>query len=112
MIVPMSAFGSDVRLAGEAIWKVLAASLVLGAGLPAIFALGIRSLAWGTGGEAEAGPADRSAAGHPAGKVVAGVLFLVVAYGIVSGILFIIAAGQGEVLDFSTVIPTFTEAKH
>jgi hypothetical protein len=102
----MTAFGHDVRLAGEALWRVLLASLVLGAGLPAIFALGIRSLAWGTGGEAEA---ERTAP-HPVGKVVAAILFLVVAYGVVSGILFVIATGRGEALDFSTVIPTFTEA--
>ncbi|MDH2414083.1 hypothetical protein [Nocardioides sp. CER19] len=102
----MTAFWDDVQLAGEAIWRVLLASLVLGAGLPAIFALGIRSLAWGTGGDAEVDHAP----GHPVGKVVAGFLFLLVAYGILSGLLFIIASGQGKTLDFSTVIPTFTEA--
>ncbi|MFT4262283.1 MAG: hypothetical protein QM572_02780 [Nocardioides sp.] len=106
-MIPLNAFTSDLQYAGDAIWKVLLASLVLGAGLPAIYALGIRSLAWGTGGDAE----TSHAAGNPAGKVVAAILFLVVAYGIVSGILFVIASGQGKALDFSTVIPTFTE-KH
>jgi hypothetical protein len=43
----------NVTLALQGAWKVLAASLILGAGLPIIFALGIRSLAWGSGGEAE-----------------------------------------------------------
>jgi len=104
----MSAFGHDLQFAGEAIWKVLLASLVLGAGLPAVFALGIRSLAWGTGGDAEVDHAP----GNPAGRVVAAILFLIVAYGIVSGILFVIAAGQGKALDFSTVIPTFAEPSH
>jgi hypothetical protein len=102
----MSAFWDDLQLAGEAIWKVLLASLVLGAGLPAVFALGIRSLAWGTGGDAEVDHAP----GHPAGKVVAGILFVLVGYGILTGLLFIIASGQGKTLDFSTVIPTFAEA--
>jgi hypothetical protein len=101
----VTAFWDDVQLAGEAIWKVLLASLVLGAGLPAIFALGIRSLAWGAGGDAEV---DHEP-GHPAGKVIAAILFLVVAYGVISGLLFIIATGQGKTLDFSTIIPTFSE---
>ncbi|WGL53592.1 hypothetical protein P5P86_07100 [Nocardioides sp. BP30] len=107
------AFGDDVRLAGEAIWKVLLASLVLGAGLPAVFALGIRSLAWGTGGDAEAGggTATAPAPGHPLGKVLAGILFLVVAYGIVAGLIFIIASGQGKDISFSHVIPTIVAHK-
>ena len=108
------AFGDDVRLAGEAIWKVLLASIVLGAGLPAIFALGIRSLAWGTGGAAR--PADGSGtariaatgSGNPVGKAVAAVLFLVVAYGIVAGLVFVIASGQGKDISFTHVIPTIT----
>jgi hypothetical protein len=103
----VNAFWDDMQLAGEAIWKVLLASLILGAGLPAIFALGIRSLAWGTGGEAEV---DHDAAPHPAGRIVAAILFLIVAYGIISGLLFIIATGQGKTIDFSHVIPTFSEA--
>jgi hypothetical protein len=102
MIVPLtSAFGEDVRFTFEAIWKVLLASLVLGAGLSAVFALGIRSLAWGAGGDAEVS----HQAGNPAGRVVAGLLFLVVLYGVVAGLLFIIASGQGKELTFSHVIP-------
>ena len=78
------AFGDDVRLAGEAIWKVLLASIVLGAGLPAVFALGIRSLAWGTGGAARSADGSGTAriaatgTGNPAGKVIAAILFLVI----------------------------------
>lgn len=106
MIAPMTAFGQDLQLAGEAIWKVLLVSLALGAGLPAVFALGIRSLAWGNGGELE-GERTR---GPVVGRVVAWLLFAVVAYGILAGLLFVIASGQGKTLDFSTVIPTFAEA--
>ena len=36
-----------VGFALEGAWKVLLASLILGAGLPTLFALGIRSLAYG-----------------------------------------------------------------
>jgi len=102
MITPLtSAFGEDVKFTVEAIWKVLLASLVLGAGLCAVFALGIRSLAWGAGGDAEVSHAQ----GNPAGRIVAGLLFLVVLYGVVAGLLFIIASGQGKELTFSHVIP-------
>ena len=36
----------------QAAWKVLVASLVLGAGIPALFALGVRLTATGAGGAA------------------------------------------------------------
>lgn len=106
MIVPLtSALGEDVRFTFEAIWKVLLASLVLGAGLSAVFALGIRSLAWGVGGDAEV--AERR--GNPAGRIIAGILFLIVLYGVVAGLLFIIASGQGKELTFSHIIPWIQE---
>ncbi|WP_017934145.1 hypothetical protein [Nocardioides sp. Iso805N] len=88
------AFGQDVRLALDALWKVLLASLILGAGLPAVFALAIRSLASGR---------------VIIGRAVAGVLLLVVAYGVVSGLLFIVASGQGKDVSFTHVIPQITE---
>ena len=72
----MSAVGYDLRFAVETIWKVGLASLVLGAGLPMLFAAGIRSLAWGAGGEAEVS----NARPNPIGKVLAAVIFLIVAY--------------------------------
>ena len=43
----------NLGFALEGAWKVLLASVILGAGLPALFALGIRSLAYGAGGDAE-----------------------------------------------------------
>lgn len=106
------AFGADVRMAGEAIWKVLLASVILGAGLPAIFALGIRSLAWGTGAAAtvDGGTATSASgprgSGNPLGRVIAGILFLAVAYAIAAGLVFIVASGQGKDISFSHVIPT------
>jgi hypothetical protein len=97
----------QVSLALEGAWKVLLVGLVLGAGLPAIFATGVRSLAWGVGGEAEVSHARP----NPLGRVVAALLFAVVAYAVISGILFVIASGQGKALDFSSVIPTFVDKK-
>ena len=43
----------NLGFALDGAWKVLLAGLVLGAGLPVLFALGIRSLAYGAGGDAE-----------------------------------------------------------
>jgi hypothetical protein len=88
-----NAFTQDVQLALDAIWKVLLVSVLLGAGLPAVFALAIRSLA-----------GDRLILG----RVVAGTLLLLVAYGVVCGLLFIVASGQGKDISFAHVIPTIS----
>lgn len=106
----MSAFNQDVKLAAEAIWKVLLASVILGAGLPAIFALGIRSLAWSSKGGVLVADGGESRGGNPAGKVIAAVLFLVIAYAIAAALVFIIASGQGKDISFSHVIPTIKAA--
>ena len=56
----------NLRFAVEAAWKVLLVGLVLGAGLPAVFAVGVRSLAWGAGGSAEvAVDSSRTRLGRP-----------------------------------------------
>ncbi|GAB4013472.1 hypothetical protein [Nocardioides ultimimeridianus] len=100
----MTAFGLDLRFAAEALWKVLVAGLVLGAGLPAVFAVGIRGLAMaGDGGTAADG--EVGSRPNPLGNVLAAVMFLVVAYGIVAGLLFIIASGQGKDLTFDHIVP-------
>jgi hypothetical protein len=39
---------------------------------------------------------------------VAGVLLLVVAYGVASGLLFIVASGQGKDISFAHVIPVIS----
>lgn len=97
----MSAVGYDLQFTGDAIWKVLVASLVLGAGLPVIFAVGIRALAWGAGGDAEVSRDE----GNPMGKVIAGILFLVVLYGIAAGIIYVIATGRGGDIRFVDGLP-------
>ena len=99
----MNAVNYDLKFAAETIWKVALASLILGAGLPILYASGIRSLAWGSGGDAEVA----SARPNPLGKVLAGLIFLIVAYAIVSGIVYIIATGKGSNYDitFQNFIP-------
>jgi hypothetical protein len=103
----MTAFGHDIKFTLEAIWKVLLASVILGAGLPAIFALGVRSLAWGTTEQQQAdGTVTLGGGGNPTGKVVAAILFLIVLYCVAAAIVFIIATGKGEDINFAHVIPT------
>lgn len=105
-----AAFGDDIRLAAEAIWKVLLVSILLGAGLPAVFALGIRALAWGTTAAVTAEQGGTSEAStHPLGKALAVLMFAVVAYAVVAGLIFIIATGQGKEISFAHIVPTITE---
>ena len=100
----------NLGFALEGAWKVLAAGLLLGAGLPVLFALGIRSLAYGAGGDAEAhGPGTRGPAAHPAGTVLGWVLFAVVLLGVLLGITFIVASGFGKALSFEHVYPSLVD---
>ena len=96
----------NLHFAVEAAWKVLLVGLILGAGLPAVFAVGVRSLAWGTGGAAEMAMDSKP---HPAGRVLAGVCFLVVLGGIVLGLTIILAAGQGKIVSFDQGYPTIVD---
>jgi hypothetical protein len=92
---------NNLGFALDGAWRVLLAGLVLGAGLPLLFALGIRSLAWGY-----AGPSPR-----PAGVVGGYALFAVVVLGVLLGITFIVATGAGKALSFDHIYPTIV-AKH
>jgi hypothetical protein len=83
-------------------WQVLLAGLVFGVGLPVVYALGIRSLAWSEGGDAEVTHAEP----HPLGKAVAGLCLLVVLAGVVLGITIIAAAGFGKAVSFEHGYPT------
>jgi hypothetical protein len=70
----------------EAILKVLAIGLVLGAGLPAVFAVGLVAFSNGSGGTHEDGT---TAAPNPALKALGLVLFAAVAAVVVIAILYI-----------------------
>ena len=93
---------NNIGLAFDGAWKVLVAGVLLGAGLPAIFALGISALAYGAGGDAEV---DHEA-GHPIGKVLAILCFALVVIGIALGITYIVATGFGKTLSFQNFYPT------
>jgi len=92
----------------DAAWKVLMVGLLLGAGLPALFALGVRSLAWGTGGEAEVHAEVVLPKPHPAGRAIAYLLFGIVLLAVALGIGYIVAHGFGMVITFNGIWPTFT----
>jgi hypothetical protein len=97
----------NLQFALEGAWKVLLAGLVLGAGLPILFALGIRSLAYGAGGEAEVSADGVTApTPKPIGTVLGWACFVIVVLFAVLGITYIVATGFGYVLDFSHVFPT------
>ena len=100
----------NLGFALEGAWKVLAASVILGAGLPLLFALGIRSLAYGAGGDAEVHESGaKGPAAHPAGTALGYALFAIVLLGVVLGITFIVASGFGKALNFSHIYPTIVD---
>ena len=101
---------SNVGFALEGAWKVLAAGLLLGAGLPLLFALGIRSLAHGAGGEAEVHEAGVTGPRpHPIGTVVGYTLFAIVVLGVLLGITFIVAGGFGKTISFEHIYPSIVD---
>ena len=103
---------NNLSLALQAAWKILLVGVVLGAGLPALFAAGVRSMAHGHGGEAEVHAAGTAApAAHPVGRVVAGLCFLTVLLAVLLGIAYIVATGFGKAVSFEHVYPTIVDKK-
>ena len=100
----------NLGFALDGAWRVLLAGLILGAGLPTLFGLGIRALAYGAGGDAEvhetgvSGPTP-----HPIGTVLGWVLFAIVLLVVLLGITFIVASGFGKALSFEHIIPTLVD---
>ncbi|GAA4976054.1 hypothetical protein [Actinoplanes utahensis] len=91
---------SSLQLALEGAWKVLAAGLILGAGLPALFAAGIRSLA--SGGQDQDQRRLR-------GTAVAYLCFGIVVVGVLLGLTYIVATGFGKTLTFDHAVPTLVD---
>jgi hypothetical protein len=92
----------NLQYAVDGAWRVLLVSLAFGAGLPLIFALGLRSAAWGAGGEAEVSRARP----HPLGWIAGAVLLLVVLAGVALGITIIAASGFGQSVSFEHGFPS------
>ncbi|MCB0905682.1 MAG: hypothetical protein KDB63_01010 [Nocardioidaceae bacterium] len=94
-----------IRLVLSAAWNVLWVGLLLGAGLPTLFAAGVRLLA----GPADTVTADGIAVQHDAPgwhKLLAWLCFAIVLYGVLVGILIIVGGGMGKVVEFHGVLPT------
>ena len=90
-------------------WIVLIMSLVLGAGLPVLYTVGLRVLAVGsvtgsTEGIVEGAPPRRP---NVLAKTLAVICFVVVLVGVLVGLSYIVAAGQGDKLSFDHIFPTF-----
>jgi len=85
----------QVLAALDATWRILLVGIVLGAGLPTLFALGVRTLAWADGGDLKENLAGTAHTKHPWGRVVAYALFTIVVLCILGSIAFIVASGFG-----------------
>lgn len=95
------------QLFGNAIGQVLLVSVLVGAGLPALFAFGIRALAHGAGGAAEVD----AAAPRPLMTTIAYVCFAIVVAVIAVGITIIVASGFGYRVSFDQLLPMLVK-KH
>lgn len=96
----------------EAAGQVVLVALLLGAGLPALFAAGVRSfaLARTAAGPASADTVDgRRGSGlpRPVLRTVGVLCFVLVVGSVVIGLAVIIATGFGHQLSFEHVVPTF-----
>jgi len=82
----------------DALWKIVVVGVLLGAGLPALFAIGLRALSpagsGDSGGSGGSGSGGSSASGANAvGKAIAVVCFAVVLAGIAWGVYKIVHPG-------------------
>jgi hypothetical protein len=95
-----------LQLFFDAAWKVLVAGLVLGAGIPALFAFGIRFTAVG----ASAGDGTATPSAPRAVPVALGWLcFTLAALAVALGITVIVASGFGKMVSFEHVFPTIVD---
>jgi hypothetical protein len=78
----------------QAIWEIIVVGLLAGAGLPAIFALGLRAL--GRPGKGHVTESDEElVGGNPAGIAIATVCIAIVLAAIGYGIYIIVISGHG-----------------
>lgn len=95
-----------ISLALDAVWKVLLVGLILGAGLPALFAVGVRGMAIGNGHEQADGTVHKP---NPLGNVIAAAAFLVVIVAIVLAVAMVVSSGYGYKMSFENIYPTFVK---
>ncbi|ALD11839.1 hypothetical protein [Clavibacter capsici] len=94
----------------SAVGQVAVVALLLGAGLPALFAVGVRSFALASPDTTGRSAASDGARGLPAPvlQAIGALCFAVVVLAVVAGLTLIIATGFGQSVSFEHVIPTFT----
>jgi hypothetical protein len=78
----------------SALWKILVFGLLAGAGLPALFAIGMVALSKGPKAQNAGGDSDVAVGGNPVGLVAAAFCFLVVLAAIGWGIYEIYQIGH------------------
>ena len=98
----------QVYAALDATWRILLVGLVLGAGLPTLFAVGLRSLAWSVGGEAGRREEGVAPAPHPIGRALAYLIFALVILVVVLGVSYIVVHGLGWTVTFNGLLPVVT----
>jgi hypothetical protein len=81
--------------------QVLFFGLLIGAGLPTLFAVGIKAMAYGVGGDAEISHEQ----GHLVGKLVGYLCFAVVLGAIALGITIVVASGLNKAVSFEHIVP-------
>jgi hypothetical protein len=78
-----------------AIWKILVFGLIAGAGLPALFAVGLYTLSWGGKTRtADGADSDTLVGGNPLGIAVAAICFLIILAAIGWGIYEVYQIGH------------------
>jgi hypothetical protein len=73
----------------DALWKIIVIGLLLGAGLPALFAVGLRALSSGTA-DGPAGQPTTTGGGNAVGRAAAVLCFAIVLAAIAWGIYSIV----------------------
>jgi hypothetical protein len=74
----------------HALWKIVVIGLLAGAGLPALFAIGLRALSTGPRTAVVGSDDDHVVGGSPVGIGIAGICFAIVLAAIGWGIYFIV----------------------
>jgi len=94
-----------LQLFAEAAVQVIVAAVILGAGLPVLFALGVRSIVLaGPGG----GDVPRRAP-RPALRVLGVLCFVLTLCAVAVGITLIVATGFGKEVSFEHIVPMLVD---
>jgi hypothetical protein len=78
----------------NAIWKIVVFGVIAGAGLPALFAIGLVALSRGNKVQTEGGDSDTLIGGNPVGMLIAAICFLAVLAAIGWGIYEVYQIGH------------------